>query len=118
MFKRISLIALVLIASLCAQINLKTQPDIAGTGAAQALVGPANARWVQLVAPSGNVSVVRWGGSLVTSSRGAIIAPGGGQMLPAFAPATGGSSQSTLYDLTRIFVLVQIGDSLTVTWGF
>lgn len=118
MVKRISLLALLLIASLCAQITLKSQADVTGTGAAQALVGPANARWVQMVAPSANASVVRWGDSLITTSRGAIIAAGAGQMLPAFAPATGGSSQSTLYDLTRIYVLVQIGDKITVTWGF
>lgn len=118
MFKRFSLLTLVFIASLCAQVTLKTQADITGTGAAQALTGPANARWVQLVAPAGNASVVRWGDSLVSSSRGAIIAAGGGQMLAPIGTAAGGSPQSTLYDLTRIYVLVAVGDKITVTWGF
>lgn len=91
-------------------------PDITGTGSAVVLSTSGTARFCQLVAPSTNTNVIRWGDSAITSSRGSEMAPNSGQFIPP-GPATGNSGTLTNYyfNLNTVYVLVQSGDSLTVT---
>lgn len=88
--------------------TFSTIADITGTGAAVAVAGSGSARWCQLQAPSTNTADVRWGDSNVSSSRGAGIAAGGGQMTPY---------QAQLYNLSSLYVFVASGDKVRITCG-
>ena len=86
-----------------------TFADIAGSNAAVTL-GSGQYRMCQLVAPTGNSNVIRWGDSNTGTSRGALIAAGGGMLLPV--PAQG----SPFYiDLGATYVYISTGDKLTLT---
>mgnify|MGYP001436810828 CR=1 FL=1 len=82
--------------------------DITGAGATVPISSTAGAHadWCQFVAPSTNAAVVRWGDATVSASRGAVIAPGAGQMLPW---------RGKVYWLTSIYVYAGAGDKLTIT---
>jgi hypothetical protein len=108
--KTLARIPLFLGLCLSAQTFLNTTADISGDAAAHA-IGTGAAKWIQIVAPSTNVSAVRWGDSNITTSRGGIIAPGGGQMLP-FRPRV-----EDRYDLSKVFYLVASGDKVSITWA-
>jgi hypothetical protein len=105
MKRLITLFALFCTALLCQQqfvwISLA---DISGSGAAVAL-GTGNVRACQLVAPSTNVSNVRWGDSSISATQGAIIAPGGGQYLQT----------GNFFSLASTFVFIANGDKLSVS---
>jgi hypothetical protein len=110
------LLFLAIIATAQAPLILFTVPDVSGTGSVVQLAATGTARWCQLVAPAGNTSVVRWGDSAITSSRGSIITPAGAQFIPptvGTAPAGG----SVPFQLSSLYVLVQSGDTLAVTCG-
>src|SRR6476620_11680954 len=64
-------------------ISVRTLADITGDGSTHALSTFGTARWVQIIAPSGNSAAVRIGDSNASSSRGAPIAAGGGILMPA-----------------------------------
>lgn len=103
---------LFLAASLYSQTLIGTISDITGDGSAHRLSTTSiGARWVQIVALSGNGAVVRIGDSNVGSSRGTPIAAGGGFMLPT--PNGGFPS----YDLSTIYYYAANGDKLAVTYG-
>lgn len=89
-------------------------PDIAGTGAAVALASSGTARLCQIVAPAANTSHVRWGDASITTTQGADMAPGGGQFLPP-GPSTDTQGRGYIFSLAQTFVLVQVGDKVTVT---
>jgi hypothetical protein len=111
-------VLLLLALTLGAQDSLTIFPlnDIAGTGSPVNLASSGAARWCQLVAPAGNASVVRWGDSTITTSRGSIIAAGGGQFVPPMV-GTNPPGGSAIFQLANVYVLVQIGDSLSATCG-
>ena len=92
--------------------SISTLTDISGTGSKVALATSGSALWVQFVAPAGNTAVVRVGDTNVTTTRGTAMAAGSGFLLPRIS----GTNQQ-LYNLSQIFVLVQSGDSLTVSYG-
>lgn len=103
-------------AAMAQQAITGSLPDIAGTGATVALSStPLYVRTLQLVAPIGNSSVVRWGGPLTTSSRGSAIAAGGGQYFPPL-PINQGASSQTQRNLANIYVYIANGDTLTVSY--
>ena len=110
------LLFLAIIATAQTPLVLFTVPDISGTGSAVQLAATGTARWCQLVAPAGNTYVVRWGDSVITTSRGSIIAAGAGQFIPPMVgPNPGGGSG--VFSLSTIYVLVQSGDKITATCG-
>lgn len=96
-------------------ITFLSIPDISGTGVAVPLASSGTVRACQLVAPSGNASVVRWGDSLISSTRGSKIAAGGGQYVPNNASYTSAPGAGTVFQLNTLYVLVQSGDSLSAT---
>ena len=80
---------------------------VSGTPAA---VGSGSARICQLTALPTNGALVRWGDSLITTSRGSFIAPGGGQFLPP-----GGVGSAYVVDLAATYVVGTAGDKVAVT---
>lgn len=107
--KRIALLLVLALACFAQQAsNLATLPDITGTGAAVPLSGShLYAHWIQITTPSTNSATVQWGDSNVSTSRGSIIAAGGGQFIPASGP---------VYDLSTIYVYIGSGDKVKVTY--
>lgn len=98
------------------QCQLGTLSDITGTGATVQLTASSTVvRWAQLVTPTGNAAVVRWGDSNVTSTRGAIIAAGGGQFVPP-NPFNQNAPQQNTYLLSSLYVYIANGDKVTVTY--
>lgn len=83
---------------------LSTTADITGSGAAVQIATTGAARWIQITTPSANAAVVRFGDSNVSATRGASIAPGGGQFLPPFpvvnTPSDAFYTLSTIYRAT------------------
>ena len=110
---------LLLLLALCAiafgQSSLVIFPlsDITGTGATVHLSASGTARSCQLVALPTNTAGIRWGDSTTTASRGANIAPGAGQFIPAMPPLT--NQQSPVFQLSAVYVYIANSDVLTVT---
>jgi hypothetical protein len=92
-----------------AQATFITVTDITGDSATHPLATSGNARWVQIIAGSGNGSVVRVGDSSTSATRGLPLAPGGGLFLPVLP---GGLN----YKLSAIYYYAVSGDSLSVMW--
>ncbi len=90
-------------------VNPRTQVDITGAAATVAIAAVGGAEWVQINAPTGNASVVRWGDASTTSTRGGIIAAGGAQFLPKIPGRT--------YQLPNIYVYVAMSDKVSVVWA-
>lgn len=107
------LLFLLLSAILCGQQTLiGTLADITGDGSAHKISStPIAARWIQIVAITGNSAVVRIGDSNVGSSRGTPVAAGGGFMMPP------PNSSFPSYDLSQVYYYAANGDKLSVTWG-
>jgi hypothetical protein len=105
----LSIFAVCFLLSAQTRVN-SPNDDIAGDGTPHA-IGTGAAKWIQIVAPSTNVSAVRWGDSSISNTRGGTIAPGGGQMLP-FRPMT-----SDRYDLSQVYYRVAVGDKVSITWA-
>ena len=118
MLKRITVITFLFAALILSQtVKVQSTTDLVGNGTALQLSSTATtARWVQLVAPTGNAAVVRWGDNTISATRGAVIAAGGGQYLAPYVQTPGGTVP-TMYDLSNIYYLAQSGDKLTITWG-
>jgi hypothetical protein len=81
-----------------------TYPDITGAASTTQLSATLGCSSVQILAPSANSASVRWGDSSTSSTRGGVIAAGGGQYLP---PAG-----SNYYPLSSLYVYVATGDKL------
>lgn len=97
------------------QANLVIFPlsDITGSGATVHLSASGTARFCQLIALPANASAIRVGDSTTTISRGAAIAPGGGQFIP---PSPGPSGQQApVFQLSGTYVYIANSDVLTVT---
>ncbi len=115
--RTIRLLVGLLLFSLCfgqQQITWFSIADIAGTGGNVALATTGNARLCQLVAPVGNAAVVRWGDFSISGTRGAIIAPGGGQFIPPGGTMSQGGGQY-VFSLANTYVRAAVGDTVTVT---
>lgn len=119
MKKKFSLILLVLTSALLLPGQNPTPPgsittlaDISGTGSKAQIATSGSALWVQFVAPAGNTSTVRVGDINITTTRGTVMAAGSGFLLPRISTNT-----QQLYNLSQIYVLIQSGDSLTVSYG-
>lgn len=113
MIRKLPALCLVLLGLAFGQQNtgsIQTETDITGTNATVAICSTCGtAKWVQIVTPAANAAVVRWGDSNTSSTRGAIIAAGGGQYLPP----DGGP-----YSLPNLYVFIATNDKVTVTWGY
>lgn len=119
MLRRLAISILLISVLALSQMSVNTATDLACDGANHQLSTTSQlARWIQLVAPSTNAAVVRWGDVNISGSRGAEIAAGGGQYFPPASTVVGGSATSTYYDPSRIYYRCTSPDVLTITWGF
>jgi hypothetical protein len=84
-----------------------TLPDLAGNSAAQQIATQGVAYWVQVTAPTTNVSNARCGDSSVSATRGSIIAPGAGQMV---APV------GYTYNMASIYCYVATNDKVSLSY--
>lgn len=99
--------------------------DKSGTSSAQQVAASGYARWVLFVTCqtgtvgcTANANAVRVGGSNVSSTVGAPIAPGGGLFFPPVPVDFQQPVQTNnYYDLTAIYVYVVTGDKVSVLWG-
>lgn len=91
--------------------------DVTGTGAAVHAAASGTARWIQVVAVTGNSAVIRCGGSTVSSTVGAPIAAGGGMFFPAMPVDTRLAVNQHYYNLAGIYCYVANGDKVNFLWG-
>lgn len=83
---------------------------ITGTSAfVQIQTASTPARWVQLVAPTGNAGTVYWGACNSTTSTANTMAAGSGQFFP---PMTNSG-----YDLAQICVQATSPDTIRINWA-
>ena len=107
----LSLVGAALMFAQSSAIRMHSLADIAGTSATVAIsTFSTGAHWIQLVAPTGNASVVRWGGPETSATTGSIIVPGGGQCTPPCPPGS-------YYLLNTVYVYVATGDKISITYG-
>lgn len=92
--------------------DIHTIADITGTGATvQIATTSTRASWIQIIAPSTNSAVVRFGDSTVSVTRGLPIAAGGGYCTLIEVPNQRG------YNLSLTYVYVAVGDKASIAWG-
>lgn len=91
--------------------------DVTGTAAAVQVSASGTARWLQVIAPSGNSAVIRCGGSTVSATIGAPVAAGGGLFYPAMPVDTRQAVNQHYYDLSKIYCYVGSGDKVNFSWG-
>ncbi len=89
--------------------------DVAGDGAihtiSSALGNLKYAKWFQVQAVSVGAVAARVGSSNISATRGAVCAAGGSLFYPTVAEMT------NYYDLTKIYYLVQSGDTVSISCG-
>ena len=107
----LGLVAALMAAQTANPVRMHSLADISGSSTTVAIsTSGTGAQWIQFVAPTGNVSVARWGGPETTSAIGSIIAPGAGQFTPPCPPGS-------FYPLNTVYVYVATGDKLSITYG-
>lgn len=88
--------------------NLATIADVTMTGSNVAVSATSVlARAVQFVCPPANSANLRIGDTNISSSRGSVCAPGGGQFWP---------ESGVIYDLSAIYARGTSSDTLTITY--
>ncbi len=104
------LLALLIFLLPC-QANLHTIATITGTATTVQISTDAltRAKWVQVIADSGNGAKVFFGDSTVTATRGLPIAAGGGYSTP--------SCDSCIYTLSTMYAYLAQGDKIYVAFG-
>lgn len=88
-----------------------TPEDVAGTGSRVTLasiLGVDQCKWFQVTAELVADAPIRVGDSGISTSRGVPIGVGGAQFSPPIAMTM------DFYDLTKWYILVQIGDTASV----
>jgi hypothetical protein len=116
---RMRLISIVLVAALelfGQGVTITSLTDISGSSATVQLSASGSARWIQFIAPTANMSVVRIGDSNIGTTRGAAVAPGGGFMMPVIVSPSEPAG-ATRYSLSGIYYYVATGDKLSVIWA-
>ncbi len=93
-------------------VAINSLADITGNATSHPFASVSTpALWVQVVAPAANAAAVRLAGSAVSSTQGAVIAPGGSFLLPM-------SQRSGLYyDLSTLYYYAASGDKVSIIWG-
>lgn len=115
----ILLLAVLLALPAKSLVSLNSTTDVTMTGSAKQFQSAAGtARFVIIIAASGNAAVVRVGGSNVSSTVGATVAAGGGLGLyPIPTDAQQPVPSNNYYDLTSIWFYGTNGDKVSVIWG-
>jgi hypothetical protein len=91
--------------------------DITGTAAAVQASSSGTARWVQVIALTGNSAVIRCGGSTVSATVGTPVAAGGGLFYPVMAVDSRQAVNQHYYNLAGIYCYVGSGDKVNFSWG-
>lgn len=91
--------------------------QVTGAGAAVQLATSGTAQWIQVLAPSTNSATVNCGDVNVSTTRGILIAAGGGLMFPPIAPDTRQSVNQHYYSLANVYCYVANGDKVNFAWG-
>lgn len=111
MLKRYILIAIVLVLAVTSASPQQAccSLTISGTGAAvQISTSSTPVHWIQIVAPTGNMSTSYWSIGNTSTANGGILPAGAGQFLP---PKSQGG-----YDLAGVYVYAAMGDTLRIAW--
>lgn len=114
------LIAVIVSREVDAQGNyivVTSAAQVTGTGTAVQIATSGTARWVQVVAITGNSATVNCGDSLVSATRGIPIAAGGGFMFPTIAPDSRQAVQQRYYDLSKLYCYIGNSDKANFVWG-
>lgn len=113
MYKRKLILGFLLILALGTRAHggIHNVATINGTSSAVAIVAgsPDQAKWIQVIAPSGNSSTVRFGDSTTSATVGLPIVAGAGYNTPP--------CDSCVYPLSGTFIYVATGDTASVSWG-
>lgn len=91
--------------------------QVTGTGAAVQIATSGTARWVQVLAVTGNAATVNCGDSNVSTTRGILIAAGGGFMFPQISPDQRQNVNQRYYSLSTLYCYVANGDKVNFVWG-
>ena len=107
--KRLTLMLILALAPSAA--NIHTIATISGSGAKVQIStdSQTRAKWIQVIADSGNSAKVFFGDSTVSATTGLPIAAGAGYNTPA--------CQSCVYTLSATYVYVGSGDKVYVAFG-
>ena len=98
-------------------VTVSTRAEVTGAAAAVAINSSGNARWIQVIALTGNSAAIRCGDSNVSASRGLPIAAGGGFMFPPLPPDSRESTMQTRYNLANVYCYIGTGDKADFAWG-
>lgn len=98
-------------------ITITGNADVTGAAAAVQASASGTARWIQVIAPSGNSAVIRCGGSTVSATVGAPVAAGGGFFFPAMPVDERQAVNQHYYNLASIYCYVGSGDKVNFLWG-
>ena len=123
-FMGAALLALVVMTAIKAPVEAQgglvvvtSAAQVTGTGAAVQLASSGTARWIQVLAPTTNSATVNCGDSSVSTTRGILIAAGGGFMFPQIAPDERQAVNQRYYSLSTTYCYVANGDKMNVIWG-
>ncbi len=103
--------ALVLATCVGAQTLIRVPAEVTCDSSAHALSTAGLVLWIQVIAPTTNTSVVRFGDSNVSATRGFPVAPGGGYNTPVLPSGT------PRYDLTKQFYWCATNDKADIGWA-
>ena len=98
-------------------ITVTSAAQVTGSGAAVAVAASGTARWIQVLAVTGNSATVNCGDTNVSTTRGILIAAGGGFLFPPMPPDPRLSTNQNYYSLAAVKCYVANGDKVNFLWG-
>lgn len=122
--RRLLTLACFIVALSRGSATIVTIADISGDGSAHQIAASGSARYIQIFSLNGNASTnctgntvsgcVRAGDSNISTSRGFVLYPGGSQFFPQSDQLS--QTDSSLYDLSKVYYLAQSGDKITINY--
>ena len=91
--------------------------QVTGAGAAVQIATSGTARWIQVLAVTGNSATVNCGDSNVSTTRGILIAAGGGFMFPTIPVDERQAVNQHYYNLATVYCYIGSGDRANFLWG-
>ncbi len=98
-------------------VAVTSTAQVTGSGASFQLAASGTARWIQVLAATGNSGTVNCGGSNVSTTIGVLIPAGAGMFFPPMPFDSRLATNQSYYSLANVYCYVSNGDKVNFVWA-
>ncbi len=98
-------------------VAITSTAQVTGSGASFQLAASGTARWIQVLAATGNSGTVNCGGSNVSTTIGVLIPAGAGMFFPPMPFDSRLATNQSYYSLANVYCYVANGDKVNFVWA-